>query len=293
MFTPEFDAYVEPAKPHAQIWRLVLGFVVIVAVYLLFVVLIFATLYSVFGDQAGQFADETAEANTPTGMFILFASFAGAVFGTFLAVRVVHKRSPKTLFGPRARVLNDFAVSAAAVVALNAVFLLVLSIWVTPLPNLPFTLWLTLLPLTLIGLLIQTGAEELVFRGYLQQQLGARFRSPLIWMVLPSLLFASLHYSPETAGGNTWLIVGATGFFGLLAADLTRVTGSLGAAWGFHFANNLWAIVFLAVDGNVTGLALYVTPYSADDTDLLPQLIGVDLVSMVVIWFILRRVFHR
>ncbi len=53
--------------------------------------------------------------------------------------------------------------------------------------------------------LIQTGAEELVFRGYLQQQLAARFASPLIWMVLPALIFGAVHYDPATAGPNVWL----------------------------------------------------------------------------------------
>jgi DNA-directed RNA polymerase subunit RPC12/RpoP len=41
-----------------------------------------------------------------------------------------------------------------------------------------------------VGVLIQTGAEEVLFRGYLQQQLAARFASPIAWMVLPSAIFA-------------------------------------------------------------------------------------------------------
>ncbi len=293
MFTPEFDAYVAPARNRAQLWRLCLGIVLIVVIYLLFLAVIFATLYLFLGNQAADIAQQTANASTPTGMFMLLASFAGAAIGPLIVVRLLHKRSPATLFGPRSVVLHDFAFAAAGVIALNAVFLVILSIWVTPIANLNLGLWLALLPLTLIGLLIQTGAEELVFRGYLQQQLAARFRSPLIWMLLPSLIFGSLHYDPATAGDNTWLVVAATALFALAAADLTRVTGSLGAAWGFHFANNLWAIVLLAVDDGITGLALYVTPYSADDTDLLPRLIALDLLALGLIWFTLRRLLRR
>ncbi len=40
-----------------------------------------------------------------------------------------------------------------------------------------------------LGMTILIGYwEELVFRGYLQSQLAARFRSPLVWIVLPSLM---------------------------------------------------------------------------------------------------------
>jgi uncharacterized protein len=49
--------------------------------------------------------------------------------------------------------------------------------------------------------------------------------------------------------------VGAAATFGLIAADLTARTGSIGAAWGFHFANNTMAITILATDGTITGLS--------------------------------------
>ena len=68
--------------------------------------------------------------------------------------------------------------------------------------NLPFGRWLVLLPLSLSAIIVQCAAEEIVFRGYLQQQLAARFRHPAIWIGLPSVLFALGHYMPESAGSN-------------------------------------------------------------------------------------------
>jgi membrane protease YdiL (CAAX protease family) len=72
---------------------------------------------------------------------------------------------------------------------------------------------MSFLPLALVGVLIQTGAEEVLFRGYMQQQLAARFSSPILWMVLPSAIFAALHYQPEIMGDNTWLMMGAVFVF--------------------------------------------------------------------------------
>jgi membrane protease YdiL (CAAX protease family) len=113
----------------------------------------------------------------------------------------------------------------------------------TPLPNIELSLWLSFLPLALVGVLIQTGAEEVLFRGYMQQQLAARFSSPMMWMVLPSAIFAALHYQPEIMGDNTWLMMAAVFVFAVLAADLTAVTGNIGAAWAMHFVNNALAIL--------------------------------------------------
>ncbi len=294
MFTGNFAQYVAPARGHPQIWRLVLGTILIVVVYLVCVALLFLVIYLLTGGaRTSQIAVDVANATTPTGMFLLFASFLGAALGPFLAVRLLHKRTIGTLFGPRTKVLRDFIRAAVAVMTINAGLLVLLSFWISPIANLPFSIWIALLPLTIVGVLVQTAAEELVFRGYLQQQLAARFHTPLIWMVLPCAGFAALHYDPSTAGQNTWLIVGATGMYGLIAADLTRITGSLGAAWGFHFANNIWAIVLLAVDGSITGLSLYVTPYSADDTTILPKLIIADVLVMLVVWIVLRRRLQR
>jgi hypothetical protein len=129
--------------------------------------------------------------------------------------------------------------------------------------------------------LIQTGAEEVLFRGYMQQQLAARFSSPIMWMVLPSAIFAALHYQPEIMGDNTWLMMAAVFVFAVLAADLTAVTGNIGAAWAMHFVNNALAILVVATDGPLSGLALYIAPISPDGRD--PPLFYLDIATTVAL----------
>jgi hypothetical protein len=90
-------------------------------------------------------------------------------------------------------------------------------------------------------------------------------------MVLPSALFAALHYQPEVMGDNTWLMMGAVFVFALLAADLTAVTGTIGAAWAMHFVNNALAILVMATDGPLSGLALYIAPISPASPDIRPH----------------------
>ena len=238
--------------------------------------------------------DSVMEFSTiPTNRIFLFlATFIGMAFGAVFAARLLHNRSPMTLLGRPAWVLRDFAISCITVIAVFAVGILIWSFWFDAKANLEFRYWLWLAPFGLLGLLIQTGTEELVFRGYIQQQLAARFTSPIAWMILPSLLFGLAHYDPVTLGDNWWIVIAATALFGMAAADLTAKTGSLGAAWGFHFVNNIVAIMILATDGPLTGLALNVTPYGAD-APILKYLMIADMASVILAWGILRRILQR
>ena len=53
--------------------------------------------------------------------------------------------------------------------------------------------WLLALGPVATVIFLQASSEELVFRGYLPQQLAARFGNPAVWGFLPSILFGALH----------------------------------------------------------------------------------------------------
>ncbi len=289
-----FDAYIGPARPKSQLWRLLIGSVLCIGIYTGFIGVLFGLLILTQGvDQAALLAREVTEAKTPTAALALLFTFVGMALGPIITVRLLHKRPAASLFGPRVRVIRDFAVAAGTV---GLIYGLAMIFWTArhdAVPQLDFSLWLSFLPLAIVALLIQTGAEELVFRGYLMQQLAARFRSPLIWMVFPALIFGAVHFDPTTSGDNVWLIIAAAGLFGLVATDLTAVTGSIGAAWGFHFANNFAALLIVAVDGTIPGLALYLTPYGTEDIATLRPLILLDLLTLAIAWFLVRRILRR
>lgn len=235
-----------------------------------------------------------SQGESPGAMLAILASFVAMAAGPILAVRLVHRRRAGTLFGPAARTLRDFARGAGAVVAVYAVAILVWSLAYDARPGLPPGTWALFLIPALIGLAIQTGAEELLFRGYILQQLAARFRSPIVWALLPSLAFGILHFDAGRLGGAMALwAVAATTLFGLMAADLTARTGSLGAAWGLHFGNNAFGILVLGTPGNLSGLALFLTPYSAEemaDAGAVPVL---DILFLMLAWWVTRRLCTR
>jgi membrane protease YdiL (CAAX protease family) len=282
-------AMTRPAMAGAAVWRTALGAIVTLAVY---VALIRALVYAISALSEPAFArqliDEVAVGDTPRGAIILLFSFAFLAIGPALVARPLHARSWLSYFGPPGQATWDFLLTV------RALAILLLALWIL-LPQayeldrgLDFGRWMTLLPLTALAILVQTGAEEVAFRGYLQSQLAARFRSPLVWMLLPSALFALGHYAPAETGGNAlWFAVLAFAY-GIAAADLTARTGSLGAAMGFHFANNMLALGATALPGPLSGLALFTYPFAADNTDALGPLIFIDFGVILLSWLATR-----
>ncbi|WP_299817919.1 type II CAAX endopeptidase family protein [uncultured Jannaschia sp.] len=284
MWTHDFARFVAPARAHPALWRLAVGLVLILAVYALTVAALIAGLAVAAGPDGGSPA-RFFFGDTPESVLVLLGSFAGMFTGPLLVVRWFHRAAPATLFG--ARPAATFAL-AATITALVFLATLLLPAPFDAVRQTPAGTFLLYLAPALAGILLQTGAEELVFRGYLQPQLAARFSSPLVWMLVPALVFGGLHYDPATAGANTPWIVAAAVLFGLVAADLTRVTGGIGAAWGVHFVNNASAILILALEGSLSGLALWRTPFGADDMATLPPMILHDMLVTVIVWLSIR-----
>lgn len=305
---PAHEAFVAPARAYPQLWRLILGGLLAVILYTCFVFAVFGVaIWLAHGTdilqdllswrETGGIGPNPVEteilrivaAETPTDMLVLLATFAGMVLGAIAAARLLHKRNFVSMTGPIPRLWRHFGIALAI-----ALPILGLSAFLPPAvetePNLNWRIWLNFVPLSLAVIMVQTGAEELLFRGYLQQQLAARFRSPIIWMVLPSVLFGLGHFNPDFYGAEAWLVVGVTAMVGLMAADLTARTGGLGAAWGLHFANNVGAILFLTLDGPMSGLSLFVVPAVFLPPGTLTYLILKDIAVIVVIWLSIRLV---
>ena len=280
------------ARKHPELWRLVVGLTIVAAVVVALNAVLFTTVAR-FG--SAEWASALLVGSSPAALLIVLASFIFATLGVALAARLIHRRSLVSIIGPQSVAALQFW-RVFRILALLGAVLLVLPPYDLGAPlvaNLPFSKWLNLLPLSLAAVLVQTSAEEILFRGYLQQGLAARFRSPLIWMVLPSLLFAIGHYSPATAGQNALLISIWALAFGLLAADLSARAGTLGPSIALHFVNNFTALVVISLPDNLSGLALYHLPFETSDTAAIRPWLFVDFAFMIVGWLAARLALRR
>lgn len=262
--------------------------------YVLFTQLYQMVIFALASDGPA-FANTLIEGATPVAMYILLGSFALISVAVFVVVRVLHQREALSVMGSVRLCIPQFMRVTGALIVLG----IVLSVlppygYGEPLvSNMAVGVWTALLPLSLLAVFVQISAEEIVFRGYLQQQLGARFRSPLVWMVLPSMIFALGHYQPAEAGENAVMITVWAFVFGMLMADLTARAGTIGPALAVHFVNNVMALLITSLPDNLGGLALWHTPFGMEDAETLRAWLPVDFAAMLVSWLVARLALRR
>ena len=278
-----FSAGYEPLRGYVAairpaLWRLCLGIAGMVLVYIIGITLFFLAFNDLFDDPTGM-------GRTPRDMTLFLGSFAVLILAVVMATLWPAGRPIATLIGPLPAAGRDFwAVLRGMIPLMVVMFLCTLALEPSVTPNLSVGLLLPWLPVALLALLIQTSAEELVFRGYIMGQLAARFSHPLIWLGLPAIVFGALHYDAESYGTLAWIVCVATALFALIAGDLTARTGNLGAAIALHFANNFFAMVMIGETGRMDGLSLYTMPLDLTDGVML----AAQFAFTIVLWLAAR-----
>lgn len=94
--------------------------------------------------------------------------------------------------------------------------------------------------------ILQAGAEELMFRGFIAQEIARRARHPLFWAVLPGAAFGLLHLDPTQPAAERWDFAISAALFAFAMSYATWRTGSLGFAIGYHVVNNWFALLIVA-----------------------------------------------
>lgn len=111
--------------------------------------------------------------------------------------------------------------------------------------------WVLLLVLMLLTTPLQSAGEEYLFRGWIMQQMGAAFRhrwaALVASVVVSSALFALAHGSLDV-----WVLLDLMGMATGMVI-LTWRTGGLEAAVVLHAVNNLFAIGFAILFGDLAG----------------------------------------
>ena len=293
-----YDAHktlIAPARPTASLPLLIGGVFLTIMVYYSLNYLVWMVVFAALtSDESWALMTTLDEARTPGAVLVNLAVFILLPIALAVTLKVLHQRSLASLVGPVFTAIRQFRRVLFMLAMLFAVlFIIPVPDDLAPSANLAFGQWLILLPLTLLTLLIQTSAEELAFRGYIQSQLAACFSSPVIWLCAPSLLFGLVHYNPELHTQNAVIVVLWATMFDMVAADLTARSGSLGPAIALHFVNNFSAIAIAAPDGPFDGLALMTYPFSLASTEALMLWAPIDLMVLLCAWLAARLALRR
>jgi membrane protease YdiL (CAAX protease family) len=255
--------------------RMVVGIFLILTGWLMWTILVMAifVIYKIASGLEVKVAltamSSFVDSTSPASVIFQLATFIGIWPATWGVAKFLHRQPFGTLFSPEGWMRwGDFGRGLLLAAGFWVASLLVGSV-VVGLPvrtDLPLEAWAMALAPLAIMVFFQASAEELIFRGYILQQLAVRWRSPLIWGALPAFLFGLAHYSSGTELGVSWEYVAVTFMFGITAAALVWRTGSLAAAMGLHTGMNLFSLSATGLEGVVEGTQLFLYDASGAKT---------------------------
>lgn len=150
----------------------------------------------------------------------------------------------------------------------------------------------SLLVLALISICLlpfQTTFEEVLFRGYLMQGIGAWTRSKWIPLVITSLLFGLMHsFNPEIKEFGFWLMIPQYIIFGLVFGLIAVLDDGIEMAMGAHAANNVFLSIFLTQKASALQTAAL---YEQQEVYPLTDLISLAVIG--ILFVLLLSVIYR
>lgn len=171
------------------------------------------------------------------GMFVF------AFIGFFVSIRLIHHKSlTSILTGYQKFRFNRFAF-AFSIWAILLIISVILNYLVSPdalVINFNLQGFVISAVIMIVLMPIQTGIEEIVFRGYLIQGLSQVLKTGIVPLLITSLLFGLAHMSnPEVKEFGWPIMLTYYVCFALFMGCLTLLDEGLELAFGIHFANNI------------------------------------------------------
>lgn len=143
---------------------------------------------------------------------------------------------------------------------------------------------LLIIILFFISIPIQVTFEELFFRGYLNQGIALKIKSPIIVILISSLIFSLGHVAN---GGFDWIFMVSNVVFsfiiGVIFSIATLVDNGIEFAVGAHFANNFFAFLIFSPDENIGNVGTFISSTISD-----PQMeLIISVLSLLILGLIL------
>lgn len=235
------------------------------------------SLLQISEDSSLLFNSEVVQLDRNIILIIQFGLFVFALLGFFIGIKYIHKKTfTSILTGFQKFRYKRFWFAFAIWGTLLTVVVLIQYFSSTDSLTVNFNLggFLISLVLMLVFMPIQTGIEEVIFRGYLLQGLSQVFKNGYIPLLITSSLFGLAHMSNPEVRAYGWPIM-LTYFvcFALFMGMLTLLDEGLELAFGIHFANNIISSVLISEPNSV------IKTYSVFESN------ASSPIAEIVLWF--------
>lgn len=226
------------------------------------------------------------------GLLLMIFPFVIGLLTVILLIKPLNRRSFTTIINGTGSIRwKRFFTSFGIWGIIMAVYLFI-SLKLDP-SN--FTLNNTSVSLLLLALIsicllpFQTTFEEVLFRGYLMQGIGAWTRSKWIPLVITSLLFGLMHsFNPEIKEFGFWLMIPQYIIFGLVFGLIAVLDDGIEMAMGAHAANNVFLSIFLTQKASALQTAAL---YEQQEVYPLTDLISLAVIG--ILFVLLLSVIYR
>ncbi len=216
--------------------------------------LIFKVVVRKFVNCMGVMTLNTDSIESNLDMFLAMIPFVVILFIMFLLFKPLHHRNYKTLItGAESVRWGRFFIAALIWGGLAGIYLL--CNYVIDPTNFAFHfnadsfLVLSILSLALIP--FQASYEEVVFRGYFAQGVGAWTKSRWLVILIPSILFGLMHsFDPDVSKYGFWVMMPQYILFGLMFGLVTVLDDGIELAMGAHAANNIFISIVITAKGS-------------------------------------------
>ncbi|WP_428224919.1 lysostaphin resistance A-like protein [Flavobacterium sp.] len=269
-----------------EFWKYIIGILIVFIATLLgqipFAVAVFLKLNSQDESMFGKTESELMKVlDKNLNLFLMLLSFVFAFFALLAVVKGLHKQKITTLITSRAKIDWNRYFFAFGIWAAFQVVTTIAMYTISPNDFVWNFHWQSFLVLFFIGVVmlpIQTGIEELMFRGYLMQGLALLTRNRWIPLIVTSLFFGGLHYSnPEVAKLGPIIMIYYIGT-GLFLGILTLMDEGMELSLGFHSANNLITALLVTTDWSALQTDAVLKDISNPD-------VGIEVLAPVVVIF--------
>jgi len=242
--------YIQQAyKGKNQIWRVIITVLVVMSPFLLNII-----FYVVFPELFQESLESNSSIHSNFSLLTSLVTFAFFLGLLFIFVKLTHQRSITSLITSRKK--TDwkrvfFAFSFWFIISSVMLFLDWYSSPESFIWNFDLYPFIGLVVISLLFMPLQTSFEELLFRGYLMQQVGIIIKNRWFPLIFTSSLFGLMHgFNPEVEKLGWSIMVYYIGT-GLFLGIITLMDEGTELSLGFHAANNIVAAVFITTNWTV------------------------------------------
>ncbi len=219
---------------------------------------------------------------------LLFGMFIFTFLGLFIVIKRVHKKTLTSVITAYDKVRFNRFFFAFLVWGIFLIISCVVSYFLKPedvkiqFDPLNFAF---LVIVCVVLMPIQTGTEELIFRGYLVQGLSQVFKNGIFPLIITSVLFGLVHMTNPEAKAYGWMtMLPYYSVFGFFLGAIALLDEGLELPMGIHCANNLISsLLVTSPNGVLKTDAIFVTTTENPGTEFLTWTV-MALLTFIIFW---------